>query len=137
MGRTETGNETMSEETKYIVRDANGLIVEAWIWRLEAGRCILQYDSQEFDIRQAQDGSFELWLRKECANRPWEPANAWSFAVSEDEAEAEFVERVIECGWDGLDVLTLEEYEAEIDAARADGDDELVEAMQAELEAMR
>ena len=137
MGRTETGNETMSEETKYIVRDANGLIVEAGISRLEAGRCILQYDSQQYEIRRDEDGGWALWIRKQVANKPWTMTYEWSFAGSEDEAEAEFVELVIAAGWDGLEVLTLEEYEAEIDAARADGDDELVEAMQAELEAMQ
>ena len=102
----------------------HGTEIETGLSLEEAAQTLLQHDGADYEIRRAADGTgFELWHRKQVANKPWTKTVIYSTSDDEAAAEAEIFEEVIMCGhWDtdNLQSMTDETYRV----MRADMEDE-------------
>lgn len=90
----------------------------------DAAREILTADGQDFEIRRLGDFS-RLWQRKECAGVKWHAVSAWSFEETEDAAEADIFQQVVnlclEGRWDRYtEIMTDEAYNAMLAQLAAD-----------------
>lgn len=53
---------------------------------LDAADEILSHDSAQWEIRETSPGIYQIWTRKECANKPWTSTLLIRAADNEDEA---------------------------------------------------
>ena len=83
----------------------------------DAAALILSDDSQEWEIREdvyQGEPRFDLWTRKQCANKPWSKTVLMSFDASRAVAENEIFELVVMESFRWLNspyALTEEQYE--------------------------
>lgn len=93
----------------------------------EAARAILQQDGADYEIRPRPDGEgFDLWSRKQVANISWARTSFFSLEESEDAAEADIFQRVVDKsggdGWRGLVAEEQSKYRVTLERMRADYD---------------
>lgn len=80
----------------------------------EVAHRLLTDDGAEYAVRPSQNGGFDLWIRKQVANKPWTKTVVFSLEDNADKAEAEIMEKVVASGhWEtgSLSVVTDEQYE--------------------------
>jgi hypothetical protein len=99
----------------YTVIDSHsGEAVATGLTVADAAAHVLTADSQEYDIRPfANGGGFQLWTRKQVANKGWSTSlSIFSVESDRDKAEAEIFKLVvgIDANWSGYEVMTDEQY---------------------------
>lgn len=86
--------------TTYTVLDnGSGEAIATGLTAAEAAHEILTSDSQEYDIREDEDGGFTLWARQQVANKGWTRTVIFSVKDDRAEAEAEIFGQVIVADW--------------------------------------
>lgn len=114
----------MNEET-FTVIDYDGTVLDRYLTAREAASIILNHDGADFDIREGEYyGSkiFELWTRKQCANRPWTKTIVCSIEETRDEAEAEIFAEVCAARWPRHpEAFTDEQFDRMIAETEHDG----------------
>ncbi len=86
---------------------------------------ILTADGQEFKIFRDEPDCWRLWQRQEVANVRWHALSIWSFEETEDAAEADIFQQVInrclEGRWDRYtEIMTDDAYNAMVAQLAAD-----------------
>ena len=98
--------------TKYTVIDNNGSVLGSGLCAELAADIVLTYDSQEYKIRRnAEANSWEIWTRKQCANKPWAFSGFDSYLENQEAAEQELYQAVIDVDFGcSPSVMTDEQY---------------------------
>jgi len=108
-------------ETKYtVINNGSGEAIETGCTVAEAAGIILTDDGADWEIREAEYKSepiFELWTRKQVANRPWSKTVLFSLATDRDTAEAEIFQDVVAANWPRHPYAMTDAAYAEIAAA--------------------
>ncbi len=89
-------------QQSFTVIDYNGEALGRHLTVPEAASIILNHDGADYEIREGEwQGSkiFELWTRKQVANKPWTKTGMFSFADTRAEAEAEIFGQVCITRW--------------------------------------
>lgn len=90
----------MTSTTLYTIDD-HGEITSG-LSAVEAADILLRDDSAEYEVKLAEEGprtkTYELWIRKQIANKPWTRTVIYSIADTEAEAEIDIAEKVIRSG---------------------------------------
>lgn len=96
----------------YAVLKTNGETIDTDLTAAEAAQAILSDDGQDYEIRPSSDyPGFDLWTRKQVANRGWHKTVIFSLETDADKAEAEICERVIHANWQNEPfAMTMEAY---------------------------
>jgi hypothetical protein len=87
---------------KLTVIDYNGEALGRHLTEADAAHTILTHDGADYEIREGEwKGSkiFELWTRKQVANKPWTETAVFSMADTRAEAEAEIFAEVCAARW--------------------------------------
>jgi hypothetical protein len=87
---------------KFTVIDHNGEALGRHLTEADAAHIILTHDGADYEIREdGWRGSkiFELWTRKQVANKPWTKTVVFSLADTRAEAEAEIFANVCYARW--------------------------------------
>lgn len=87
---------------KLTVIDHNGEALGRHLTEADAAHIILTHDGADYEIREdGWRGSkiFELWTRKQVANKPWTKTVVFSLADTRAEAEAEIFAEVCAACW--------------------------------------
>lgn len=108
--------------TSYTVLDnASGEVLATGLTATDAAAEVLTSDSQEFDIRTAEDGNgFELWTRQQVANKGWTKTVVYSVEDDRDAAEGEIFAKVIAANWPRHPTVMTDAQYAEMLAEMAD-----------------
>lgn len=106
--------------TTYTIRDgetvARGLTTE------EAAAWLLNHDGADYEVRAGEECSgvlagerfWELWTRKQVANKPWGRTVVHAIASNEEDGTARIMEEVLRSGhWEGdnLSCFTDQDYD--------------------------
>ncbi len=86
----------------FTVIDYNGEAIDRHLTAAEAASIILNHDGADYEIRDGEwKGSkiYELWTRKQVANKPWTKTVVFSFSDTRAEAEAEIFAEVCAARW--------------------------------------
>lgn len=87
---------------KFTVIDHNGEALGQHLAEEEAAHIILTHDGADYEIREDDwrgTKIFELWTRKQVANKPWTKTVVFSMADTRPEAEAEIFADVCAARW--------------------------------------
>ena len=104
----------------YTVIDTNGEAISTGLTTADAAAEVLTSDSQEFDIRAAEDGNgFELWTRQQVANKGWTKTVVYSVKEDLTAAEAEIFAKVIAADWPRHPSVMTDQQYAEMQAEMA------------------
>jgi hypothetical protein len=134
------------KETLYTVAHEDGEGRESNLTMREAARRILHHDGADYEIRLgdtfekgplAGESRFELWTRKQVANRPWSRTAISAIAKTEEIAEAAILAEVVEKSgeWRGEPIAeTMDSYLSGLREMLADADDEDKPAFQAMID---
>jgi hypothetical protein len=100
--------------TYTVIDTGSGEAIATGLNAADAACEVLTSDSQEFDVRPADDGNgFELWTRKQVANKGWTRTVVYSIEADRTAAEAEIFAKVIAADWPRYPaVLTDVQYAA-------------------------
>lgn len=104
-----------------VIDSASGEVIGTGLTAADAAAEVLTSDSQEFDIRAAEDGNgFELWTRQQVANKGWTRTVVYSIEAARDAAEAEIFAKVIAADWPRHPTVLTDAQYAEMLAELAD-----------------
>ena len=108
--------------TKYTVFNSDGDVLERGLTLAEAAQTMLTEDNHRYAIQQDADGGFSLWVSQFSAastlgGRPLVKSVIFSLADSYEAAKAEIFNDIVlfGTGWNGLWVMTDDEYRDEIE----------------------
>ena len=109
--------------TYTVIDDNSGEAIATGLTVAEAAAEVLTSDSQEFDIRAAEDGNgFELWTRQQVANKGWTQTVVYSVEDDRAAAEAEIFAKVIAADWPRHPTVMTDQQYAEMQAEMADAE---------------
>lgn len=94
-----TGKEAQTTYT--VIDNVSGEPIATGLSVAAAAAEVLTSDGQEYEIREATDkfGGFELWYRKQVANKPWTKSVIFSLETDRGAAESEIFNQVIQSEW--------------------------------------